>query len=148
MTNMLPKQCTKQRGQGLIESLAIILFISVAVVALVKFQHYLSYSTDITQQQSYATVLANSQLETLRDYQVLTTTSGYSAYSSIANGTSTSTIGGTTYTLTWAVTANTSPTYKTISVAVTWTDRTGTTQTVTLVSDVDSVDPALASTYM
>lgn len=137
-----------QSGQGLMETLAIILLISVSIVGFLKFQHYLTYSSDITQQQSYANLLATNKIEQLRDYQVLNPTAGYTAYSAITSGSGTSTLSGVTYTVTWTVTTNADPAYKTIDVSVTWTDRTSTTQTVRLTSRVDSLDPGTQSTYM
>jgi Tfp pilus assembly protein PilV len=137
-----------QRGQGLIETLMIVLFVGVSVVALITFQHKLNYSSSFARQQSDATIATLNEIETLRNFSVLSTTSGYVAYSNIASGSGTTTINNTTYTLTWTVTSFTSPTYKTISVTTTWPDYYGTTRTITIVTYVAGVDPSTASTFM
>lgn len=129
-------------GVGLIETLLIILLVSISVVALIKFQHYLTYNTNNAQQQFDATILANQQIETLRDFHVMSTTTGYKAYSEIVSSSGSATVGNTAYTITWTVTTNTSPAYKTIDVTVSWTDRFNTTQSVRLISQVAGVDPA------
>lgn len=138
----------KALGQGIVESLLVVLFISISVLVLVNFQHYLSFSTNLTQQQVDANTLAIKEIETLYDFQVLSPTSGYIAYSSIASGSGSATVGNTTYTITWTVTWNTSPTYKTLNVTVSWTDRTGTARSVQLVSNVAGLDPGLAGSFM
>ncbi|VVC75583.1 hypothetical protein AQUSIP_08730 [Aquicella siphonis] len=142
---MNPSSEAQQLGQGLIETLMIVLFISVSILALIRFQHYLSYSTSYTQQQTVANLLAANKIEQLRDYQVINTTGGYAAYQDIASGSSSTTIGSATYSLAWTISSNTSPTYKTIDVTVTWTDRQGSTQAVRLVSRVASIDPAVSA---
>src|SRR5437870_5346800 len=103
-----------QAGVGFIETLLILLLVSVSVVALIKFQHVLSYGSHNTQQQFDATIIANKQMETLRDFQVLNTTAGYKAYADIASGSSSTTVGNTAFTTAWTVTTNTDPDYKTI----------------------------------
>jgi hypothetical protein len=135
-------------GQGLVESLLVVLLISISVVVLVNFQHYVSYSTNLTQQQIDANTLAVKEIETLYDFQVLTATSGYIAYSSIVSSTGTATVGNTTYTITWTVTPFTNPTYKTLNVTVSWTDRTGTARSIQLVSNVAGLDPGLSGSFM
>jgi len=138
----------KQQGQGLVESLIVILFISISVVTLLSFEHYLSFSTNLTQQQQDANILAIKEIETLRDFQVLNNLTGYSSYQGIVSGTGTATIGNTSYTLTWTVTANTSPTYKIINVTVSWTDRFGGSRSVELVTEAAGVDPSIPGSFM
>lgn len=142
---MMKLKIALQRGIGLIETLLIVLFASICVVALINFQHYLSSSTNSSQQWFDATILATSKVESLRDFQVLTNTAGYSSYQGISSGTSNSTVGNTSYTLTWTVTTNTNPNYKTIDVTVTWTDRFNTSQSVRLTSQVAGIDPAMSA---
>jgi type IV pilus assembly protein PilV len=137
-----------QNGTGLVETLLVVLLVSIGVLAIMNFQHNLSYSTNMTQQQFDATSLATNEIETLRDFQVLSVTSGYSAYASIASGSSSSTVGNTTYTVTWTVSTNASPSYKTINVTVSWTDRFGNSQSVTSSSRVAGVDPATSASIM
>lgn len=137
-----------QSGQGLIESLIIVLLVAIGVVGILNFQHYLSFSTNMTQQQTDAIALANSEIETLSDFQVLNTTSGYTAYQDITSGSKNATVGNTAYSLSWTVTTNTNPNYKTINVTVSWTDRFGNSKSVNLVSNVAGVDPGVSSAFM
>jgi Tfp pilus assembly protein PilV len=139
---------SQQRGQGLIESLITVLIIFGTVVALMSFQATLAYNDSLTAEQADATLLAVNELETLRDYQVLAALSPYAAYTSIASGNSLSTGLNTTYTVTWKVTTFTNPTYKNISVSVTWLDRRNTSQSITLVTNVAGIDPTTSSSIM
>lgn len=134
-----------QKGLGLIETLMIVLFISISIVALFRFQHYLSLSTHHAQQQNDALIIATKQIETLRDFSVVSTTASYFAYQDIATGSSTSTQNGTAYTTSWTITANTNPSYKTLDVTVTWTDRSNVSRSVRLISRVSNLDPAVSS---
>lgn len=135
-------------GQTLIEALVTILFISVSVIALIRFQNYLSYDNSLSQQKADAITLAQSTVESLRDFHVLNNTSGYSSYQSIASGSSTSTGATATYTVTWTITSSTNPTHKAIDVTVSWTDRRGTAQSVRLISDVAGIEPANSAAVM
>lgn len=130
-----------QRGIGLLETMMVIVFVAIGIVAIIKFQHTLIYNTNTTQQQANATRVALNKLEQLRDFSTLTTTTGYIAYNDIATGTSTQTVGNTTYSLSWTVTNNASPPYKTLDITVTWTDRTGGSQSIRLVTRVAGADP-------
>lgn len=132
-------------GFGLVEVLLVILFVSIAAVSLMKYQQYLSYITDNAKQQSDASILASKQMENLRDFQVLTTTAGYTAYANIASGSSSATVGNTAYAIAWTVTTNASPAYKTINVTVSWTNRFNNAQSIQLSSQVAGVDPALGA---
>lgn len=133
----------KQKGQGLIETLIVVLFISVSIVAFMSFQRYLSANTSFSQQQSTAALITMNQIETLRDYQAFNTTAGLNAYQDINSGTSNITSGNTSYTLTWTVTAFTNPTYKKIDVVTTWTDRNGVNRSLRLITNVAGIEPAL-----
>lgn len=138
----------KQKGQGLIETLMVMLIIFGTIIALMNFQTNLAYTNILNQQRSDATILGLSELETLRDFQVINTQSPYIAYQGIVSGTSTSTGVNTTYTLTWTVTSTATPTYDTINMVVTWTDPRGVGQSVSLSTIVGSIEPAYSSTIM
>lgn len=137
-----------QRGQGLIDMILVVLFIAVGVIAMVKFQNYLAYSTNTAQQRSDASLLASNQIEILRDFEVLTTQTGYSAYQDIASGSYNTTVGNTTYSVVSTVTPNTTPIYKNIDVTVSWTDRLNGTQSVRLITQVAGIDPAYSARIM
>lgn len=134
-----------RRGQTLIESLMALLFIGISVVALIRFQNYLAYDNSLSQQYGTATMLALSEIESLRDFQVLNTTAGYTAYQDIVSRSST--FSGTTasYTITSTVSAFTNPTYKAIDVTVSWNDRYGTARSVRQITDVAGIEPQLSA---
>ena len=135
-------------GQTLIEALVTLLFISITVIALIRFQNYLAYDNSLSQQNADAITLAQSTVETLRDFHVMNNTSGYTSYQSIATGSSTSTGNTATYTIAWTVTSFTNPTHKAIDVTVSWTDRRGTAQSVRLISDIAGIEPANSAAVM
>lgn len=145
---MSPIYTRKVSGQTLIEVLITVVFITIGVIALARFQNYLSYDNSLSQQYGDATLLAQSKLDQLREFQVLKNTTGYTSYESIASGSSTTTGTSATYTITWNVTTSTNPDYKQATVTVSWTDRRGITKSVILVSNIAGVDPAYSSAVM
>jgi Tfp pilus assembly protein PilV len=138
----------RQAGQGLIEILIVCVLITICCLSLAKFQAVLSYKDSLALQRADAVVLATSELETLRDFQVLSTQIPYAAYSNIASGTTTSTGINTTYTLTWTVTTVVAPAYKVISVVVAWTDKLNQAQSITLTTNVAGVQPVFSATVL
>lgn len=130
---------SSQKGQGLIEVLLTLLVLALTSIALIRFQGNLAYSNSVSQQVADATSLGVKQIETLRDFTVLT---GSPSYQTINSGSSTSAGSDTTYTLTWTVTTFTNPNYKRIDVNITWTDRYGVARSVRLISQVGGINPA------
>lgn len=133
------------QGQGIIELMATFLIIAMSVSALVYFQNNLAFANSLTQQQQTALSLATSQIETLRDFKTLT---GANSYQSISSGTSSITNLNTTYAMSWTVTTNTNPNYKTIDLSISWTDRRNTNQTLRLITIVGGTDPSYSGTIM
>lgn len=146
--NMIHKIRRHTEGQTLIETLISVLFIAVTAIALIRFQGYLSYDNSLIQQKSEAAINAASKIGSLRDFQVLNNTTGYTSYQSIASGTSSVTGNYASYTVTWTVTSYTNPTYKNISVMVTWTDRYGVSQSIQQVSNIAGIDPQYSAAIM
>jgi len=136
------------QGQTLIEVLVTVLLIAVGVIALIRFQNYLTYQSNLTAKKADAITLATSQIETLRSFEVLNNTSGYTSYQGIVSGNNNTTLNNTTYSMTWTVTPNTSPVYKTINVSVSWVDRNSITHTIQLVTDVAGIEPANSASIM
>lgn len=136
----------KLLGQTLIETMVTLLFISVSVIALIRFQNYLSYDNSLSQQKSEATLLGQQKIEQLRDFQYLNDTSGYTSYQSIATGSQTTTGVNATYTLAWTVTSFTNPTYKNVDLTVSWTDRYNTAQSIRLTTRIAGIEPSLSAT--
>lgn len=134
----------KQKGQGLIETVITLLIISGGVVALIQFEHNLTFGNTLSQQQAEAAILATGKIEALRNFGVINNTAGYNSYQSIATGTSTSNGSNATYTLNWTVTTSTTtPTYKTVDLTVSWTDINGGAQSIRLTTNIVGLDPAL-----
>lgn len=138
----------KQQGVSLIEVLIALLIFAVSIAVLVKFQSNLVQSQTSVNQRTLAVQIAESKLEELRHYSVLTTTVGYSAYEDIVSGSSSVVSPSTTYGVVWTVTDNASPPYKTLTVTVTWTDPSGVAQSVTLSSIVGQTDHTLSGTIV
>lgn len=137
-----------QCGQTLIEVLLTLALITGSVIALVRFQTFLTYSFSITANKADATLLAVKQIEQLRDFQVLNNTSGYTSYEGITSGSSTATVNYATYTINWTVTTNVNPDYKIINVTVSWNDRRQISHSVQLVTEIAGIDPRNSSTIM
>jgi type IV pilus assembly protein PilV len=139
----------KQKGHGLIETIVALLIISGGVITLIQFERQIAYHHNLAQQKSEATILATSQIESLRAFGVINTTPGYTSYQSIATGTSTSNGANTTYTLNWTVTTSTTnPTYKTVNVTTTWLDRYSASQSVQLSTIILGLDPVLQASVI
>lgn len=138
----------KIEGQTLVEVMITLLFVCISIIALIRFQNYLAYNNSLAQQQSEATILAEKQLETLRDFQVLNNQNPYTSYQGIASGNSNVNGVNATYSLAWTVTPYTNPTYKNIDVTVSWTDRYNVSQSVELTTQVAGVDPSTEANIM
>jgi len=140
---------TKQmQGQTLIEALITLLIIAFSILSLVRLQNYLVLNNSIAAQQGEAVKLALSEIETLRDFQVLNNASGYTSYQSIASGSSTVTGTNTTFTVTWTVTPYTSPTWKKVHVTVSWSDNAGTSHSITQDTNIAGIDPEQQAAVM
>src|SRR3989338_11037117 len=100
------KHNSHQQGSALIEVLVAAIIFGVALFALTSFQANVYRAHAITGQQDVALELAQSQMQTFRNYTALTATAGQFAYSDITANTigTTSTVAGATYTMTWTVT--------------------------------------------
>lgn len=132
----------KQKGQGLAETAVTLLIIVGSVLALIQFQNMLSYSNDVAQQQNTALNLANNKIETLSDFSTI------AGYNALTSGSSTTTLTSATYTIAWTVTPIASPSYSTIDVTVSWTDRHNVAQSVRLTNIVAGIDPQFSSSIM
>lgn len=139
----------KQKGHGLIETIVALLIISGGVITLIQFERRIAYHHNLAQQQSEATILATSRIESQRAFGVINTTPGYTSYQSIATGTSTSNGTNATYTLSWTVTTSTTnPTYKTVNITVTWLDRYSASQSIQLSTIILGLDPVLQASVI
>jgi type IV pilus modification protein PilV len=133
-------QSRTEHGFSLIELLVAIVVLAVGLVAIAKFQGRLMAGSDFAKARTEATIIAQDQIETLRAYEGVSGSAGLD-YDEILNGSSTVAGTNATYSLTWTVSTNTSPDYKTLSMVATWSDRENQTQTVTLMSNINDIAP-------
>lgn len=131
-----------KRGIGLIETLVVTLMVGAGVLGLTKLENQLAYNANSAKQQNTAAMMAESKMESLRDFNVIPTTSGAKAYNDITSGSSTSTQGGTTYTTSWTVNPDTTVGYKNVTITVNWTDNHNKARSLTLNSNIASINPA------
>lgn len=130
-----------QAGFSLVEIMASLFILSVGLLGLAKFQGNIWYYVSIARQQAEAAIIGEQKLENLRSFEVINNTSGYTSYNSIATGSATTSGLDANYALAWTVTAATNPTYKTVDLTVSWTDRRSLTQSIALSTIIAGVDP-------
>ncbi len=158
-----------QRGFGMVEVLITLVVIAIGVLAHVSLQRTAFRESSISRNLVAAAELAERKIEDLRSYTRLNTATGQSAYQDIATnagGGVTSgnvTVRNTTYTLNWTVTnywyagANSAavttapsgspaplPSFKRVTVTVSWTDQLGAARNFNLYTVIAAVDPAEA----
>ena len=138
----------RQRGQGLIEILVVCVIVVISCLSLMQFQAALSYKDSLALQRSDATILALTEIESLRDFQTLAVQTPYAAYSSIASGSASTNGINATFLTTWTVTTNVSPAYKVLDVVVSWTDIRGTAQSVHLTTNIAGIEPVFSATVL
>lgn len=138
----------KQKGVSLIEILIALIILATGVVTLMKLQGDLIRGRGLTGQQSQALMIMQNKIDELRNYQVLTTTTGYTAYDDIVSGSSVVTGDTTNYNLAWTVTDQTNPDRKEVQITATWTDASNATQTLTLDTMIGRVDPTVSGVLM
>ncbi len=144
-----------RRGISLIEALVAMAVMAFGMLGVVGMQATLRTNADLSKQRTEAMRLAQQRMEILRTFSVLNTTAGWQALQD-KPGLAAQTIVGTnaTYTLTSTVVASPAaplpPTQRTLSVTVTWADRTdaAATQTLRLVSAVADISPELAASMV
>ena len=137
----------RQRGTTLLEALIAFLVLTLGMLTVARVQTHLRLNADVARQRSEAVRLAQEDLESLRAYAVLAAASGVRSYEGIASHTRTvdSDTGyatDTSYLVARAIDAGGMPDAKDASVTVSWTDRGGSAQQVTLSSVIAGADPA------
>ena len=129
-----------QRGFTLIESLIALLVVGAGMLLLSVTQMKLVQNADLARQRGEATRLAAEKIESSRAYTSITGT-GVTAWNGLAAGSDTST-SNTAYTRSWTVDGDISQPMRQLNVAVSWTDRAGVAQSVSLSSVISRTDPA------
>lgn len=126
-----------QRGITLVESLVGVLLLSLGLLGALRMQSWLRLNGDVAQQRSEAVRLAQQDLEQVRGFtdaaafQAITTQRGDAAHTT------------TSFTLNRTVSADL--TLKNSLIAVSWQDRSGSTQTVQLHSSLNGLSPVYSA---
>lgn len=140
----------QHKGYYLIEVLITFIIIGIGILALLRLHSTTVAEVSLNKQRIEATTIAKAKLEELRNFQVITTTSGYKAFQDIVSSATAEAIAGnnTTYSRTWIVTTSTSPSYKTVTVTVSWTSQLNVNQQVQLSTIIAEDDPATSASVI
>ena len=156
-------------GVTLVEVLITLVVISAGLLAYVSMQRGIYREGSLSNGRVAATELALAKLEDLRGFTLLYTAAGSFAYQDIAANaggsiaTGSVTVGNVAFSRAWTVTnywytgansatATTAPTgsplpsFKLVTVNVTWTDQTGASQSLALPGIIAAADPSFAGT--
>jgi Tfp pilus assembly protein PilV len=136
----------------LIEALVALLVVAFGMVTLLGLQNGLRRGADLARQRGTALRLAQQDMETLRAYSAFEK-DAHSAdaqdFASMANAERTlradSEGANAEYTLTRQVSPTDDPRLKSIRITVSWPDRAGVTQQITLDSLIFGADPSLGA---
>ena len=152
----------RMEGFSLIEALIAFLIIGVGLLGAAKMQAVLTTDSATSQQRDEAVVVAQDLIERFRGFTTLPTTSGNVAYADIASSTAAETVAGinASYSRSWTVEeccidqttqANICPAancgsnemrWKNLSVAVAWTDKGNTSNSINLSTKISRLAPA------
>lgn len=127
-----------QRGFTILEALIALLVMSFGILALAGMQLMLSHSADIAKQRSEATRLAQERMELIRSYDGVST--GTMPWNNLPGAAQTVTTNAA-FTVTPTMGGSSGDPLRPVSVAVSWTDRTGAAQSVVLTSVVAKTEP-------
>lgn len=127
------------RGISLIEALVALLVTGAGLLVLATTQMRLVQSADASRQRGEATRLAAERIESARSFTTIAG-AGVTAWNGLTGGTDTSTT-SVTYTRTWTMDGTVSDPMRQMNVAVSWQDRTGVAQALTMSSVISRTDP-------
>ena len=148
----IESQSHAQSGFSMLEALVAMLVMSFGMLAISGMQITLGQSSESAKLRSEAVSLAQQKIDDLRSYQAIAATTAISDYSGseaadLGAGTrsdSPSATSNTTFTRNWTI-ADPNSMFKTVSVTVAWTDRSG-AQAITLNSVIARSDPSSLGT--
>jgi type IV pilus modification protein PilV len=137
-----------QRGISLVEALVAFLVMAIGMLAIIGIQATLRFNSDAAKQRSEAVRLAQAEIERMRAFSVLPVTNGATSYTGIVplaqHVIAGVTNANTQYNLTTILPATNTPAMQQVQVTVTWADRQGADQRVTLTTAIAGIDPALS----
>jgi len=134
--------CRSQRGSTLFEALVAFLVLSLGMIAIARIQGHLRLGADVARQRSEAVRLAQEDMETLRGFASIEAEAGMRSFDGIASA-SRMVRADTTYLVDRRIATTDLPHAKSAAITVSWTDRSGSAQEITLHSIIAGSDPAL-----
>lgn len=141
-----------QRGVSLIEALVALAIMAFGLLGVAAMQSALRSSADVSRQRAEAVRMAQQKIEQLRGFAVLASApTGQLDYEDVVSGSDAPApptgYENTTFARSWTVTAPASgePAFKVVSVSVSWTDRAGATDSITLASNIMRASPELSA---
>ena len=151
MMNHHRNSARRQAGISLIEALIALAIMAIGMLGIVGVQSTLRSTSDVAKQRGEATRLAQMEIERWRAFLTLSGGTGTN-YNSLPPGTFTDPpiVGvNATYTRSRTVSVLPTPRFgKSVSVQVTWDDRSGQTQSVQLSTLIAGISPELTMTMV
>ncbi len=138
-----------QRGVALMEALVAMVVMALGMLAIAGIQATMRLNADVARQRSEANRLAQGEMEALRSFVIMATTPGKLAWDDIITPTPAERevdlqTANARFVLQRIVTTSASPALKSLSVTVSWVDRTGQRQSVVLNSIIAGAEPGLS----
>ena len=118
-------RCKKSKGFSLIEVLIALVILAIALLALAGLMVQSTNSNSWGSHLTEASTFAQDKLEELR----MTTWANLNSDTDVRTGAT-----GTNYTRTWTVTTNATGNLRTVSINISWTDKTN--HTITILSAI------------
>ena len=129
----------KQRGFSLIEAMIALLVMAFGMLALAGMHASISYGGDMAKQRGEAMRLAQERIEQMRSYTGLTTGAiNWNGIDGLADGSATT---NATYTVTSSMAGTDADPARAAEVRVSWADRAGVAQTLTMSTVIARTDP-------
>lgn len=143
----------RQAGVSLIEALAALTVMAFGLIGVAGLQGTLRSNSDVTKQRAEAVRIAQDALEDWRAFETVTAATGAPDFDADVDDVASATVTGANATFTRSASVEPAatlpadaPRMKTVTMRVSWEDRTGATQTVTLASAISRIAPELGAT--